>query len=204
MSGLFGIGGVNSKQQNQSISNLGNLFNFGFGTANTLTSAGSADTNAASGYFKSLVSGNRTAVEQAIAPQANQVRSAADASKRQQAASGTARGGGTAGANQQTDTNTQATIDNAIFGARGGAAGELAQVGAGETGAGLQAAQTAGGAAGSAGNIATNARSQAASEFSSALGFVGNIATAGLSAYDANAGGAGTDAATSVLQEIFG
>jgi hypothetical protein len=167
--GIFGIGGKNSKQQNQSIGNLSNLFNFGMSQASSLTSSGAADTGAASGYFKSLVSGNRNAVQAAIAPQANEVRSAADAQKRQASAMGTARGGGTAGTNQQTDTNTQATIDNAMFGARSGAAGQLAQIGAGETGAGLSAAGTAGSAASAEGTISTDARQQAANEQANAI-----------------------------------
>lgn len=167
--GFLGIGGKNSKQQNQAIGNLNNLFSFGFGAGKDSTSAGNASLGQAGGYYSSLLSGNRSALQSAIAPEANQVRTAADASRRQQAATGTARGGGVAATNQQQSDQTNATIDNALFAARPAAAQGEAQVGAAQAQEGLGLLNNAGTSTGNAGSIATNARQQAASEQASAI-----------------------------------
>jgi hypothetical protein len=183
MQGFMGIGGKNSKQQNQSIDNLSNLFNFGMDTAKKDTASGNATTNAglsglgdANSYFKSLTTGNRAAMQQAEAPAINATVSGADAARRQQEASGTARGGGVAGQNQQQQTDTMAKIDNALFGVRPAAAqqeaatsGKIADVGTQQRELGLQAAGIGGTAASNAGSIATNARQQAAQEQAAAI-----------------------------------
>jgi hypothetical protein len=174
LSGFLGIGGKNSKQQNESIGNLGNLFNFGMDTGkqaiasgNKTTAAGLSGLGDANSYFKNLASGNRTTMMQSVAPEVNAVQNQTDAARRQAAASGTARGGGTAGANQTAKDSAMAQIDNLLFGARPAAAkeeaatsGKIADVGTQQTGMGTYELQTAGGAASSAGGIATNAREQ--------------------------------------------
>lgn len=98
----------------------------------SLTGAGAAassnagsDASSAAGYFKNLLTGNRTAALQSIAPGANSVQTQADAAKRTASSMGTARGGGTAGTGQQIDSNTMAQIQNALFGVRAGAAQNL-------------------------------------------------------------------------------
>src|SRR5208337_55376 len=136
MSGFMGIGGSASKtdrkMQLQSSGGLSNLFNWAMPQAQQGVGAGMSDLSSAGGFFKSLMSGNRTALQQTVAPQVNAANATSDAQKRQQAASGTARGGGTAPANQTRDTDKLAAVQNALFGARSGAAGELAKVGGAE------------------------------------------------------------------------
>jgi len=141
MSGFLGIGGSGA-QHNRNINlaaagNLNNVFNYAMplgenlaGQGQATTAAGVGDINQSLGYWSKLLSGSRPAMQAAIAPETNAVLSGADASKRQQAAMGTARGGGTAGTNQQLDTTTRATIDNALFGVRPEAAKETGELGA--------------------------------------------------------------------------
>lgn len=160
MGGFLGIGGVNSRQQNTAISGLNKIFDFGLTSGKAGVGTGTSALGAADSYFKNILSGNRTATQAAVAPATNQVRSAADAQKRQQATMGTARGGGVAGQNQQRDTATQAAIDNAIFAARPAAAAGEATVGGEELNAALSQLGLASNAMASGGQIATGARSQ--------------------------------------------
>lgn len=165
MGGFLGIGGSSAKtDRNQTLSSyqdLNNLFNFGFGTGKSgiaqggaTTAAGVSDLDSAGGYFSKLASGNRPAMMSAIAPTANAIQSQGDASRRQQVATGTARGGGTAGANQQQKSDQMAQIDNALFAVQPAAAkeqagigGQLAQVGAQQTGLGINELNLAAGSA---------------------------------------------------------
>jgi hypothetical protein len=181
--GFLGIGGINSKQQNQSMGNLNNLFNFGFGAGKNLTSAGNSSIGAGEGnlgaagnYFSQIASGNRTALTQAAAPVANSIQSQGDAARRQQASQGTARGGGVASTNQTQKDSQMAQVDNALFGARGDAAKEEGQIGSqqsqiglGQLGAGANLLNTGTTASGYEGDIATKARQQAAQEQASAI-----------------------------------
>jgi hypothetical protein len=177
MGGFLGIGGKNSKQQNQSIGNLNNLYNFGMNSGSSSTSAGSSSLGAAGSYYSNLLSGSRTASQAAIAPEANQVRSAADASRTQQATMGTARGGGVAATNQQATDKTNATVDNALFSARAGAAQGEAAVGGEQAQQGLGLLNNASSSKSNAGSIATNARQQAASEQQSIIGDIFGFAS---------------------------
>ncbi len=92
------------------------------------------------GYFTKLLSGNRPAAQQAIAPEANTALAQSDAQKRQLAAGGTARGGGTAAVNQTRKTATDAEIDNMLFGARADAAKATGALGTSTVGAGTNLA----------------------------------------------------------------
>jgi hypothetical protein len=137
MSGFLGIGGstkTDRKETLQGYGDLGNIFNFGISTAKQ-------GIGAAQNYFGKLLSGNRTVAQQAIAPEVNQVNAASDASKRQLATSGTARGGGTAPENQTRQTDVMGQIDNLLFGAQQGAAKGEAQTGEAGLRAGGQAGQ---------------------------------------------------------------
>ena len=167
--GFLGIGGKNSKQQNQAIGNLNNLFSFGLSTGKQETSAGNQSLDTAGGYFNKIASGNRAALQQAVAPEANAVQKQADAARRQQAATGTARGGGVASTNQTQKDQVMAQIDNALFGVRPTAAAEMEKIGGTQLAAGEGALNTAGGAASNAGKIATDARQQAAQEQAAAI-----------------------------------
>lgn len=140
MGGFMGVGGSSAKTDRgtelKGFGDLANIFNFALPQAKTGAATGAATTAAGTGalgdsldYWKKLMSGNRATMEQAVAPQTNAVQSQADAAKRNQAASGTARGGGTAGVNQQTNDKAMAQIDNMLFGAQTEGAEETAKVG---------------------------------------------------------------------------
>lgn len=119
MGGFFGFG--QSGTEKSSLGQLNNVFNYGLDTsksqqkagANTLASAKGSFNDAAT-FFKSLLSGGRTQTAINAAPAVNAVRAQADTAKREEAATGTGRGGGTAGANREGSTTTNATIDNII------------------------------------------------------------------------------------------
>jgi uncharacterized protein (UPF0333 family) len=129
----LGIGGSSAKTdrsyQLDAMNKMKNVFNFALPQAEGQQAKGTASMDKAGDYWSKILSGNRSAVDAAVAPEANATRTAADASKRQLATSGTARGGGTAGTNQQIDDATRAKIDNSIFAARPEAAKETASIG---------------------------------------------------------------------------
>lgn len=193
MGGFLGIGGSSSKTdrgvQLQSFGNLSNLFNWALPLAKETASTGQSilkggveSLGTAGNYFKKLLSGNRSDLMQAEAPAIAATTSAADASKRQLATMGTARGGGVSASNQQIDDKTRATVDNALFGVRSAAAGDLAKVGQAETQAGaldltagLQAGGTAEYAASDAGRLATEAKKQDAATNQALGGSIANI-----------------------------
>lgn len=164
MGGFLGIGGKNSKQQNQSVNNLENTFNYGFDAAKGATAAGNESLGTAGSYFKNILSGSRPAMSQAVAPETNAVASQADATKRQASTMGTARGGGTAGAQQTAKDAAMAKIDNLLFGVRPEAAKETAQIGEAKMQEGAGLFNVASGSASKAGDIATGARKQAGDE----------------------------------------
>jgi hypothetical protein len=174
--GFLGIGGSSAKtDRNQTLASyqqLNNLFNFGLSTGKTGVTTGTGTTAAGVGglensqaYWQKLMSGSRPALMQAAAPEINAVQSQGDAARRQAAASGTARGGGTAGANQQQKTDQMAQIDNALFGVRPTAAKEsgvvssqIANVGENQMQAALTALGIAGNAASTSGQLSADSR----------------------------------------------
>lgn len=161
---LFG-GGSSAKTDRsttlQGYGDLGNVFNMGMDQSSALSKTGTG--TQAEGvsalqqplsYYSKMLSGDRTALSQAIAPEANSVQAQADASKKQSANMGTARGGGVAGANQSANDATTAKIDNALFQARPAAAqgetqvaGKLADIGTSDINAALGFGNLASGAA---------------------------------------------------------
>jgi hypothetical protein len=128
VSGFMGLGGSAAKTDRKyEVSGLGglqNIFNFGTSVAKS-TLGGAAD------YWTKLLSGNRPAMSQAVAPETNAAMSTADAQKRQLATSGTARGGGTAATSQTMNDKVRAMIDNLLFGARPEAAKQSGALGEG-------------------------------------------------------------------------
>ena len=181
MGGFLGIGGSSAKTDRSNVltgfSDLKNVFNTALPAAQGNLSAGASDTGAASGFWKNILGGNRTAVAQAAAPTTNAALAAGDASKRQAGTMGTARGGGTASINANASASTQKGIDDALFGARTGAAGELAQTGAGETAAGTGLLNTGTNASGDLADIANKARQ---SDYKINQDTVGKVADFGL------------------------
>lgn len=175
MSGLFGShGSVKTDRTNQlqSFSDLSNIFNFALPTAQAEQKKGDATLDSAlsslglsSDYFQKILSGNRAEVAQAVSPTTNAITARSDAEKRQSAASGTARGGGVAGENQQVQDKTNAAVDTTIAQARPDAAKANADIASKEASIGesrLQAALNALGigthAAGTLGELATGSK----------------------------------------------
>ena len=164
MGGFMGIGGSGAKAdrswQSLSAGGLNSIFNWALPSAQSSIGAGMGNLQKAGSFWQTLMSGNRSAVNQAVAPQVNAANTQADAQKRQLAASGTARGGGVACQQQQTDTNKLAQIQNLLFGARTTGASELGKIGAQEGAIGANLAADAGNAATNLGALGTNARGQ--------------------------------------------
>jgi hypothetical protein len=119
-------------QQLQSYGQLNNLFNFGLSSGTNATSSGSGALGGAQNYYQNILSGNRAQVNAAVAPGVNSTLSAADATRRQQANMGTARGGGVASTNRTAGDTTVAQIQSQIFGAKPGAAAGLSSTGSAE------------------------------------------------------------------------
>lgn len=142
----MGIGGSASKTDRSTTlagyGGLENLFNFAIPAAKNLVSTGADAISQSLGYYSKLLSGNRPAMQQAIAPEANAALAQSDAQKRQLAATGTARGGGTAAINQNRKTATDAEIDNMLFGAQSSAAKTTGALGTSTVGAGTNLAST--------------------------------------------------------------
>jgi len=162
MGGFMGIGGssANTDRSNQltSFSQMKNLFNTGITSATSGIGAGLSDLSSAGGYFKSLLGGNRAALNAAVAPETAAVQAGDDASKRQAAASGTARGGGVAGTMQTSKDATMAKVQQLLFGVRPAAAEGLTKVGTAEAGIGSNILQTSSNTAGELAAASTNAR----------------------------------------------
>jgi len=175
MSGLFGSSGsVKTDRTNQlaSFSDLSNVFNFALPTAQAEQKKGDATLDSAlsslglsSDYFQKILSGNRAEVAQAVSPTTNAITARSDAEKRQATTSGTARGGGVAGENQQVQDKTNAAVDTTIAQARPDAAKANADIASKVAGIGdsrIQAALNALGigtnAAGTLGSLATGAK----------------------------------------------
>ena len=149
ISGIAGsLGGSSAKRDRSDYINanerMSNVFNNASGFGNALEkqgqatmASGTADLGTSGNFFRDLMSGNRAATTQAMAPQINAVEAQGDAQRRQQAALGTARGGGAAGVNQQAQNQRMAQIDNMLFGAQTGAAKEVGDIGRTEAGVGL-------------------------------------------------------------------
>lgn len=154
MSGIIGTLGGNSAKSDRdtqlSTQKAGeNVFNFAIPAGETASKAGDTSMASASDYWGKILSGNRAAVGAAAAPAVNAAEDRNDATRRNLVASGTARGGGVNATSQTQQTKTMSDIDNAIFGARGTAAGEEEKIG------GTQIAE-AGNLLGMGGDIATN------------------------------------------------
>src|ERR1700678_3857891 len=123
---------------------LSSVFNFGMPTAQSALGG-------ANNYYQKLLTGNRSTMEQAEAPEINAVQAGSDAQKRQLAANTTARGGGTAATSQQRSTGTEGQIDNLLMQARPAAAQA-------ETGIGENAFNTSAGTAGTLTSLASKSR----------------------------------------------
>jgi hypothetical protein len=122
MGGFSGFG--QSGTEKSATSNLNNLFNTGLGigtssetTGNNTLSTALNTLGGAGDAFKGLLNATvpgRTQTIQNAAPAINSTLASADAKRRQEAASGTGRTGGTAEANRNAGAATDSNIDNVI------------------------------------------------------------------------------------------
>lgn len=142
--GFFGglLGNLMPKSVKRSEGDLGNVYNFG------MPQAQSAISNANS-FNSKVLSGNTTAMNQAIAPEKNAVAAQGDAQRKQAATMGTARGGGTASTQAGQQDAEMAKIQNLLFGTRTAAAKD-----SGELGSSLL--KTSAGAAKDLGDVSTD------------------------------------------------
>lgn len=145
MSGILGGSSAKTDRGNQlgGVNASWNVFNAGMplsqqqtGSGQPNQSQGVGDITGAGDFWKSILSGNRTATAAAEAPATNAAVDQADAAKRQEASMGTARGGGTGAGNQQVESQTRATVNNDFFNARPAAAQQLEQTGVAQSGIG--------------------------------------------------------------------
>lgn len=175
MSGLFGGSKGSAKtdrtSQLASFSDLTNVFNQGIATSGAEQKRGDTNIDNAlqqlglsSDYYKKLLSGDRTQIAGAVAPTTNAIAAQTDAEKQQLDASGTSRGGGTAGASQQIEDKKRAATDSVIAGVQPGAAaanaqvaGEVAGIGKSQLQMALSALGISGSAAGNLGQLAGDA-----------------------------------------------
>lgn len=133
MGGFLGIGNASFKtdrgMQLTGMQSMKNIFNYAIPQGENMQASGTESLDKAGDYWSKILSGNRSAVSAAVAPETNAIRSSADARKRQLASSGTARGGGVNETSQRMETDTASKTDSAILGARPEAAKQTAAIG---------------------------------------------------------------------------
>lgn len=136
--------------EQQGISNLQNVADFGFGTSKRQQTAGESTLNQAKAalaapqaYWQGILAPGRTAAAVNAAPVTNAVQQQTDAIRNQEAEQGTGRGGGTASQNREASAVSAKAIDDIInqnmMGGRQAAASGL--TGIGQTTAGIGGAQ---------------------------------------------------------------
>jgi hypothetical protein len=140
----FGVGNKSVKtDRSNELAAWGNLKN----TAASTGAEGADATGQAMKYLTSILSGSPTAVAGAVAPTTNANAAQADAQRRQIAATGTARGGGTNALQQQSNDILSGKTTDAISSAVPGAASTLSSLGPALTSTSVGASSTLGGQA---------------------------------------------------------
>ncbi len=180
------MGGGAPKQetqaQQQSWDNLNSLFQTAQDTAKSFGASGSHTLDDVTNHFKTLLSGDRQATADAVAPAANAARAGADASKKQEADMGTARTGGTNAQNQQREDATRSQIDTLTAGVKPAAAQALTAIGENDIAAMMQSLGLGTTATGTVGaqtsSDITSRREAAAQMWGSLLGGGASIAGA--------------------------
>lgn len=149
---LFSPSGVNTDRSKQleGYGDLSNVFNYGFNTGKSTfgsgiqaEKSGLEQLGGPAAYYQKLLSGNRANALSAVAPTVNAINSQTDAASRQTSSMGTARGGGANASEQAIDQTKQASVNNAITGAREGAAAGAAGVASATAGIGSSMASQA-------------------------------------------------------------
>jgi hypothetical protein len=191
-------------QQSQSWGNLNQLFNIATArsaplqqTGTDLQTKGVGELDEGAKYWHDLLTGDRTKVAEAAAPVANAATNASDATKREEAAMGTGRTGGTVAHNAEENDRVRQQVDTSIAGVAPAAATNLgvsgsttAGIGAQDIEAALQALGISTNAAGTSGSQATQANIAAqqanAALWSSIIKGGADLATGGVLAYGAH------------------
>ena len=184
---LFGSSGPSNAQKNQSAAwqGLQSLFSTATSFGDTSQKKGSANMDAGSDYWNSLLKGDKTKMAAAVAPEASAARSSADAQKKQMANMGTARTGGANAQAQTIDDNVRAQINQMLFSIRPEAAKEVESIGAQQISQMLQALGIGESAIGTLGGQASSQvqadNANKAAMWSALIGGAADIATAGVS-----------------------
>lgn len=181
MGGFLGIGGSGSntdrKQQIAGYGDLSNIFNTGLDTGKSNVAQGTSDLGQSAGYDSKLLNGDRSTILQAISPEVSSITGQADAARRQQAALGTSRGGGTNANNQQIQQREQGAISNAVGGVQPQAAQSLAGIGGTEAGLGANLLGLGNNAAGNLTGDAINSYKTTSAQNGAAGAALGQIAS---------------------------
>ncbi len=180
--GLFGGASKGEKkQESDTWQNLSNLFGSTYGHSEQIGQKGIGNQADAAGFFKGVLSGDRTKV----APGTNAAIDSADAAKKEQAQMGTARGGGAVGNNQQIEAHTRQLISSLLGEAQTGAAGALGTLGTEQVGEMGGLLNTASGTEGNLSSLlhkdVQEKNASAAKMWGSLISGGLNLATAGLS-----------------------
>ncbi len=125
MGGFLGLGGssASTDRGNQLAATQGewSLFDYGLGTGQNQQAAGTNTLNSSlktlqpsADYYKSLLTAGRTDTAFNSAPAINATLAQSDTQRRQSAAAGTSRTGGTAAANRESGEATSSKVDDII------------------------------------------------------------------------------------------
>lgn len=145
-----GAARVDYAKVNEGQKDLGNIFNYttpfaksqiDYGTA--ATKSGKESLDAVTQYWKSILSGDRPAVMAAVAPEINTINDMYAGQRESESAYGTGRGGGTAEANRQAESQRLTDISKALFTARPQAAAGIESAATSTANIGLQQMSTA-------------------------------------------------------------
>lgn len=145
MGGFLGIGGSSEKtdraNQLQAVTDMKSIYNWGLPEGKSQVAQGKAATQTAEDFYKQLMTQGRTGTAEMSASSVNAAREQADASKKEAGTRGTARSGGTAGAERESGQKTESSIDkiineNMMGGKMAGAQG-MERVGKQQTSTGL-------------------------------------------------------------------
>lgn len=119
MGGFLGIGASGAERQDRrdNLSARGkatNFFNYALPEAQSQQDSGKSMVGDSGAYFGRLLRAGRTETEQNAAPAINAQLSAADATKRREALTGTGRTGGTAEANRMASADTEGKVADIV------------------------------------------------------------------------------------------
>jgi hypothetical protein len=133
--GFFGIGQGPNAGEGKQAGDTGALADFA-------TSTGEGDIGAASGFWKSILSGDPSKIAQVLGPEISGINAQNQQNKKTQSEFGN-RSGGTNASNQAADDKTRGSYNAGVSGLIGKAAGELGSLGSGLLSTGLSGHEAA-------------------------------------------------------------